>query len=169
MAARGLRAQQKVMPVIGYLAGGSPGPNAPLVTAVHHGLSETGYVEGQNLGIEFRWAEGRDDRLPALAADLVGREVDVIVAGNAPSALAAKSATSTIPIFFASEGDPVQFGLVASFNRPGGNVTSITFFASELNVKRFELLSELVPQARTIAAIFFPLVDDGLIGGAFGQ
>jgi putative tryptophan/tyrosine transport system substrate-binding protein len=153
---RALRAQQKAMPVIGYLIGGSPGPVAPLVAAVRQGLSETGYVEGQNLAIEFRAAEGHYDRLPALAADLVGRKVDVILAGNDPAALAAKSATSTIPIVFASAGDPVQLGLVASFNRPGGNVTGVSGMLAELMPKRLELLSELVPQARVIALLVNP-------------
>jgi putative tryptophan/tyrosine transport system substrate-binding protein len=147
---------QKAMPVIGYLMAGSPGPNAPLVAAVRQGLSETGYVEGQNLAIEFRAAEGRYDRLPTLAADLVGRKVDGIVAGNAPAALAAKSATSTIPIVFASEGDPVQLGLVASFNRPGGNITGVSVMLAELMPKRLELLSELVPHARVIALLVNP-------------
>jgi hypothetical protein len=114
MGARVVRAQQKAMPAIGYLMGGSPGPVAPLVAAFRQGLSETGYVEGQNVAIEFRAAEGHYDRSPALAADLVDRKVDVILAGNDPAALAAKSATSTIPIVFASAGDPVQLGLVAS-------------------------------------------------------
>ena len=155
-AARALRAQQKAMPVIGYLAGGSPGPNAPLVAAFRQGLSETGYVEEQNLAIEYRWAEGRYDRLPALAADLVGRKVDVIVTGNLTSALAAKSATSTIPIVFVSEGDAVGDGLVASLARPGGNLTGFTTIAVELTPKRFEMLSELVPQAKVIALLVNP-------------
>jgi putative ABC transport system substrate-binding protein len=153
---RALRAQQKAMPVIGYLSGGSPGPVAPLVAAVRQGLSETGYVEGQNLAIEFRAAEGHYDRVPALVADLVGRKVDVILAANDPAALAAKSATSTIPIVFASAGDPVQLGLVASFNRPGGNVTGVSGMLAELMPKRLELLSELVPQARVIALLVNP-------------
>jgi putative tryptophan/tyrosine transport system substrate-binding protein len=119
-----LRAQQKSMPVIGYLSGVSPGPSS--LAAFRQGLSETGYVEGQNLTIEYRWAEGRFDRLPALASDLVGRKVDLIVAsGGLPSALAAKSATSTIPIVFPALSDPVAAGLVASLARPGGNLTPI--------------------------------------------
>ena len=153
---RPLRAQQKAMPVIGYLMGGSPGPAAPLVAAVRQGLSETGYVEGQNLAIEFRAAEGHYDRAPALVADLVGRKVDVILAAYDNAALAAKSATSTIPIVFASAGDPVQLGLVASFNRPGGNVTGVSSMMAELMPKRLELLSELVPQARVIALLVNP-------------
>jgi ABC-type uncharacterized transport system substrate-binding protein len=113
------RAQKKAMPVIGWLSGASPGPYAPLVAAFRQGLSDTGYVEGQNVAIEYRWAEGRYDRLPALAAELVGRKVDVIVAGgSASSPLAAKNATLTIPIVF-STGDPVERGVVASLARPG--------------------------------------------------
>ena len=150
------RAQQKATPVIGYLGGATPGPSAPTVAGFRQGLSETGYVEGQNVAIEYRWAEGRYDRLPALAADLVGRKVDVIVAGADPAARAAKNATSTIPIVFIAGGDPVGEGLVASLARPGGNLTGVSFLAAELNPKRFELLSELVPQARVIALLVNP-------------
>jgi putative ABC transport system substrate-binding protein len=151
-AARALRAQQKAMPVIGFLHFASPGPFAPFVAAFHAGLNETGYVEGQNLAIEYRWAEGRYDRLPALAADLVGQKVDVIVAAGPPSARAAKSATSTIPIVFSS-GDPVGEGLVAGLARPGGNLTGVSLLTVELMAKRLELLSELVPQAGMIALL----------------
>jgi putative ABC transport system substrate-binding protein len=152
-----LSAQQKAMPVIGYLSGGAPGPAASYVAALRQGLSETGYVEGQNLTIEYRWAEGRFDRLPALAADLVGRKVDVIVTASAsPAARAAKNATSTIPIVFASSDDPVKAGLVTSLARPGGNLTGVSVLVSELIPKRFELLSELVPQARVIALLVNP-------------
>jgi putative tryptophan/tyrosine transport system substrate-binding protein len=155
--ARAIRAQQKQkgMPVIGYLHYASPGPNAPNVAAFHRGLSETGYVEGQNVAIEYRWAEGRYDRLPALATDLAGRKVDVIVAAGPPSARAAKSATSTIPIVFAS-ADPVGEGLVASLARPGGNLTGISALSTELTPKRLELLSELVPQIRVTALLVNP-------------
>jgi putative tryptophan/tyrosine transport system substrate-binding protein len=146
--ARALRAQQQAMPVIGFLSSRTPGDAATVVAAFHRGLAETGYVEGQNLAIEYRWAEGRYDRLPALAADLVGRKVDLIVAsGGPPSALAAKNATSTISIVFTAVGDPVGAGVVASLARPGGNLTGSSIMATELTPKRLELLSELVPQA----------------------
>jgi putative ABC transport system substrate-binding protein len=153
-AARGIRAQQKAMPVIGYLSGGSPDESAPL--AFRRGLSDTGYVEGQNVAIEYRWAEGHYDRLPALAADLVGHKVDVIATTGGPSVLAAKSATSTIPIVFSSGADPVELGLVASLARPGGNLTGVNFISIELMPKRLELLSDLVPQARVITLLVNP-------------
>jgi putative ABC transport system substrate-binding protein len=156
-AAGALRAQQKAMPVIGFLGGTSSGPMAPSLAAFRQGLSETGYVEGQNLAIEYRWAEGSYDRLPALAADLVSRKVDVIVASGAlPSALAAKNATSSIPIVFTGVGDPVGVGLVASLARPGGNLTGFDLMSTELMPKRFELLSELVPQANVMALLVNP-------------
>jgi putative tryptophan/tyrosine transport system substrate-binding protein len=155
-APRTLCAQQKAMPVIGFLGSTSPGPYAPFVAAFRQGLSETGYVEGQNLAVEYRWAEGHYDRLPALAAGLVGRKVDLIAASGGPSAaLAAKSATSTIPIVFVSS-DPVESGLVASFARPGGNLTGVSTMFAELTPKRLELLSELVPQAKVIALLVNP-------------
>jgi putative tryptophan/tyrosine transport system substrate-binding protein len=153
--ARALRAQQKAMPMIGYVASGSPGPNAPNVAAFRQGLSETGYVEEKNVAIEYRWAEGSYDRLPALAANLVDLKVDVMVAGG-PAVLAAKSATSTIPIVFFGGGDPVGDGLVASLARPGGNLTGFTILVTELMPKRFELLSELVPQAGVIVLLVNP-------------
>jgi len=156
-AAGAVRAQQKAMPVIGYLSSTSPGPSAPLVAAFHQGLSETGYVEGQNVAIEFRWAEGSYDRLPVLAADLVGRNVDVIVAsGGTPPALAAKNATSSIPIVFSPVSDAVRIGLVASLARPGGNLTGFSGLNAEQMLKRLELLSELVPQAGVTVLLLNP-------------
>ena len=151
-----IRAQQKAVPVIGYLDRTSPGPGAPLVAAFRQGLSEGGYVEGQSVVIEYRWAEGRYDRLPALAADLVGQKVDVIATGSVAGIQAAKSATSTIPVVFFGGGDLVALGLVAGLARPGGNLTGFTMMSLELNPKRLELLSELVPQARVIALLVNP-------------
>jgi putative ABC transport system substrate-binding protein len=154
-AARALRAQQKAMPVIGYLGLNSPGTSASFVGAFQKGLGETGYVEGLNVAIEYRWAEGQYDRLPTLAADLVGRKIDVIVTVGTPSSLAAKSATSTIPIVF-SVGDPVGNGLVTSLARPIGNLMGVSILTVELMPKRLELLSELVPQADLIALLVNP-------------
>jgi putative ABC transport system substrate-binding protein len=150
------RAQQKAMPVIGVLTPTSPGPFSTLAAAFREGLSEAGYVQGQNLAIEYRYAEGHYDRLPALAADLVGRKVDVIVANSPPAALAAKSATSTIPIVFRGGADPVGAGLVASLARPGGNLTGVSMLLDELTAKRLELLSELVPRVGVIALLVNP-------------
>jgi putative ABC transport system substrate-binding protein len=149
-------AQQKAMPVIGFLHAGSPGVSAPYEAALREGLSETGYVEGQNLAIEYRYAEGNYDRLSALAADLVGRKVDLIVVPGGIAARAAKSATSTIPIVFMGVGDPVGAGLVASLARPDGNLTGFSNLTTQLNPKRLELLSELVPRAGVIALLVNP-------------
>jgi putative ABC transport system substrate-binding protein len=155
-AASPLRAQQKRVPVIGFLGMTSPGPYAQFVAAFRQGLGETGYVEEQNVAIEYRWAEGNYDRLPALAADLVGRKVDLIAtSGRPPSARAAKNASSTIPIVFIAS-DPVELGLIASLARPGGNLTGVSTMLAELAAKRLELLSELVPQARAIAFLVNP-------------
>jgi putative ABC transport system substrate-binding protein len=152
-----LRAQQKAMPVIGFLGSTSPGPFAPMVAAFNQGLGETGYVEGQNLAIEYRWAEFQYDRLPALAADLVARKVEVIATNGDPrAALAAKNATPTIPIVFSAISDPISFGLVASLARPGGNLTGVSPMNTELMPKRLELLCELVPQAGVIALLVNP-------------
>lgn len=145
------------MPVIGYLNGTSPEANAPMLAAFRQGLSETGWVEGQNLAIEYRWAEFHYDRLPALAADLVSRKVDVLVAcGGADEAFAAKDATSTIPIVFSTGADPVETGLVASLARPGGNRTGVTTLTQLLWQKRVELIAELVPQTRVIGVLVNP-------------
>jgi putative ABC transport system substrate-binding protein len=154
--ARDLHAQQKAMPVIGYLGNISPGVSAPGLVGFRQGLSETGYIEGQNVAIEYRWAEGHYDRLPALAAELVGRKVDVIVTSSTPGIQAAKAATSTIPIVFFGGGDVVALGLVASLARPGGNLTGISIMSPELNPKRLDLLSQLVPQASVIALLVNP-------------
>jgi putative ABC transport system substrate-binding protein len=150
-------AQQPAMPVIGFLSSRSPGESTVVVNAFHQGLRETGYVEGQNLAIAFRWAEGRYDRLPTLAANLIGLRVNVLfAAGGQPSALAAKAATSTIPIVFSAVFDPVELGLVASLNRPGGNVTGMGLFGSGMHAKSVQLLKELVPTAPTVAYLVNP-------------
>jgi putative ABC transport system substrate-binding protein len=157
MAARAVRAQQKAMPVIGYLNSTAPGPNAPLLSAFRQGLGDTGFIEGQNAAIEYRWAEGLYERLPELAKDLTRRGVDVIAtSGGDRSALAAKAATSTIPIVAVIGGDPVREGLVASIARPGGNLTGVSFLTAELMPKRLELLVDLIPQARVIALFVNP-------------
>jgi putative tryptophan/tyrosine transport system substrate-binding protein len=150
-----VRAQQSAVPVVGFLNSGSPGGYATRVAAFHRGLRETGYVEGQNVAIEFRWADGEYDRVPAMAAELVGRRVAVIVA-NTPGNLAAKVATTTIPIVFTSASDVVQIGLVASLARPGGNVTGATQLGVELVPKQLELAHELVPTATVIAVLVNP-------------
>jgi putative ABC transport system substrate-binding protein len=142
------RAQQAVIPVIGFLHGGSRAGFVPFMSGFHTGLEESGFAEGQNVAIEYRWAENQYDRLPGMAAELVGRHVSVIFAGG--SVLAAKSATATIPIVFTTGEDPVKAGLVASLNRPGGNVTGVTLFYVELGAKRVELLREVVPGASAI-------------------
>ena len=151
------RAQQPAMPVIGFLRPGSPEPNAHLVAAFRRGLDETGYVEGRNVSVEYRWAHNDDDRLPELAADLVRLRVSVIVApGSTTAAVAAKSATKTIPIVFSGGGDPVQTGLVASLNRPGGNVTGVSSMSGDLGAKRLGLLQELVPRAERFVLLVNP-------------
>jgi ABC-type uncharacterized transport system substrate-binding protein len=151
------RAQQTAMPVIGFLSSRSPGESSAVVAAFRRGLGEAGFVEGRNAHIAFRWAEGRNDRLPALATDLVTHQASVIVAtGGGPSAMAAKTATTTVPIVFTFGSDPVKAGLVASFNRPGGNLTGVSWFSSDLGPKRLELLLELAPKTAVIALLVNP-------------
>jgi putative ABC transport system substrate-binding protein len=144
-------AQQPAMPVVGVLSGSSPGAIPHLLAALNRGLGENGFVDGQNLTIDYRWADGRIDRLPTMAAELVRRQVTLIVAISPPSALAAKAATATIPIVFHCGGDVVKMGLVASLNRPGGNATGVNLFTLALESKKLDLLSKLVPSAATFA------------------
>jgi len=151
------RAQQPAMPVVGFLSSRSPGESASVVAAFREGLRETGFIEGQNLGIAFRWAEGRYDRLPALASELVSLPVTLLfAAGGPPSAFAAKGATSTIPIVFSAASDPVEIGLVPSLNYPGGNITGMGIFSASLGAKRLELMKDLMPKAGVIGYLLNP-------------
>jgi len=169
-----VRAQQPSMPVIGFLHAGSAEQYVQRLTAYRNGLSEAGFVEGRNVAIEFRWADGHDDRLPDMAADLIRRQVAVIATpGSTDAALAAKAATKTIPIVFAVGGDPVVLGLVASLNRPDGNITGVTSLNSEVAAKRFGLLRQLVPQAahyfalvNPTSALADPFIKDLQVGAA---
>ncbi len=153
------RAQQPAMPVVGFLHGGSPEPNVNPVAAFRKGLAEAGYVEGQNVAIEYRWAESEYGRLPALAAELVGRQVTVLAAaGGTQAAVVAKAATTAIPIVFSIGADPIAAGLVTSLNRPGGNVTGVYFLTTQLEGKRLGLLRELVPIGALIAVLLNPTI-----------
>ena len=152
---RGVRAQQPAMPVIGFL-NSSSSKGFPFVAAFRQGLSESGYVEDQNLAIEYRWADGDYEKLPTLAAELVSRRVSAILAGGPPAVMTAKAATTTIPIVFTSGGNPVELGFVSSLSRPGGNVTGVSFLLNELGAKRLELLRELVPAATSVGLLVNP-------------
>jgi putative ABC transport system substrate-binding protein len=151
-----VRAQQPPVPVIGFLNGASPEGYAPYATAFRQGLREAGFVDGQNVAIEYRWAEGRYERLPAQVADLVRRQVSVIAATSTPASLVAKAATSTIPIVFTTAADPIEIGLVASLNQPGSNVTGVSFFNAELGSKQAGLLHELIPAAAHVGLLVNP-------------
>jgi putative tryptophan/tyrosine transport system substrate-binding protein len=154
------RAQQPTMPVVGFLGSDSPDMYEDRLRAFRQGLKEIGYIEGENLAIEYRWAEGRNDRLSALAADLARRQVTVIAASTTPSALALKAATRTIPIVFFVAGDPVALGLVASLNRPGGNLTGTTTLTVEVASKQLQLLHEMIPAATAFALLVNPTSPD---------
>jgi putative tryptophan/tyrosine transport system substrate-binding protein len=152
----GARAQQSSLPMVGYISGSSAAERAPLLHAFRQGLGEVGYAEGRNVTIEYRFAEGKYDRMPGLVADLINRHVVAIFAGDGPSALVAKAATTKTPIVFNSGGDVVHIGLVANLNRPGGNITGVNLIAGPLAAKQFEILHELIPKAKTIAFLINP-------------